>query len=439
MVKNKKIPNGWERVKTDLIGNLLRGISYKKGDAINEPQEGYLPILRANNINGELNFSDLVYVPKKYIEDFQIIKAGDIVFAMSSGSKHLVGKSAVAKNDFDGSYGAFCSLLRINDLINKKYIAYIFKGNSYRKLISEIAKGTNINNLKREHILDFEISLPPLHEQNRIVAKIEELFSSLDKGIESLKTAQQQLKVYRQSVLKWAFEGKLTCTKDIKWLKLGEFCDDVEYGSAAKSKKQGKIPVLRMGNIQGGRFDWSDLVYTDNDDEIKKYSLVKDDVLFNRTNSSELVGKTALYKAERPAIFAGYLIRIKYKKDKIDPNYLNYYLNSHTAKNYGNSVKTFGVNQANINGTKLKGYPFPYIIISEQKRIVAEIESRLSVCDKIEESIEESLKQAEALRQSILKKAFEGKLVPQDPNDEPASKLLERIKAEKEKNKKVKR
>lgn len=210
MSGSKEIPNGWEIAKADFIGNLLRGISYKKGDATDEPKEGYLPILRANNINGELNFSDLIYVPKMYVEDEQMIITGDIVFAMSSGSKHLVGKSAVAKHNFDGSYGAFCSLLRVTDEVNKKYIAYIFEGNSYRKLISQIAKGTNINNLKREHILDYEFPLPPLPEQHRIVAKIEELFSSLDKGIESLKTAQQQLKVYRQAVLKWAFEGKLT-------------------------------------------------------------------------------------------------------------------------------------------------------------------------------------------------------------------------------------
>lgn len=129
---------------------------------------------------------------------------------MSSGSKHLVGKTAVAKADFKGSYGAFCALLRIKEGINKKYISYIFKGNTYRKLISEIAKGTSINNLKREHILDFEFPLPPLETQQAIVSKIEELFSELENGIEDLKTAQLQLKTYRQSVLKWAFEGKLT-------------------------------------------------------------------------------------------------------------------------------------------------------------------------------------------------------------------------------------
>jgi type I restriction enzyme S subunit len=307
-------------------------------------------------------------------------------------------------------------------------------------------------NLTHERFKKLQIPLPPLPEQHRIVEKIEALFSELENGIEQVTIAQQQLKVYRQAVLKWAFEGKLTNEKTAdgelpkawKWVKLGDVCSGVEYGSAAKSKETGKVPVLRMGNIQNGRFDWGDLVFTDDKAEIKKYWLKRNDVLFNRTNSAEWVGKTAIYKGERPAIFAGYLIRINRIEHLIDADYLTYFLNSHFAKSYGNTVRSFGVNQSNINGTKLKGYPLPLPPIAEQQQVVQEIESRLSVCDKLEETITASLHQAEAapalklwsvsdLRQSILKKAFEGKLVPQDPIDEPAGVLVERIRAEKKK------
>ena len=196
-----------------------------------------------------------------------------------------------------------------------------------------------------------------------------------------------------------------------KWVKIGDVCHNVEYGSAAKSKKVGKVPVLRMGNIQNGRFDWSDLVFTDDEKEIKKYLLKKNDVLFNRTNSAELVGKTAIYKGERPAIFAGYLIRINRIEELIDADYLTYYLNTQSAKQFGNTVRSFGVNQSNINGTKLKTYPIPLPQLKEQQKIVEELESKLTICDKIEETISQSLQQAETLKQSILKKAFEGKLV----------------------------
>ena len=319
-------------------------------------------------------------------------------------------------------------------LSSNKFLCYYLNQVSYRDFVT----GTTRLKLNQSMMKEIPVLVPPLPEQHRIVEKIEALFSELDSGVEQLKTAQQQLKVYRQAVLKWAFEGKLTnesvaegkLPKGWKWVKLGDVCTGVEYGSASKSKEIGRVPVLRMGNIQNGRFDWEDLVFTDDNNEIKKYLLRTNDVLFNRTNSAEWVGKTAIYKGERPAIFAGYLIRINRIQSLIDANYITYFLNSHFAKSYGNTVRSFGVNQSNINGTKLKGYPLPLAPLAEQHEVIQEIESRLSVCDKLENTLTEGLHQAEALRQSILKKAFEGKLVPQDPKDETASVLLERIKAE---------
>lgn len=226
------------------------------------------------------------------------------------------------------------------------------------------------------------------------------------------------------------------------WIKIGDITLGVEYGTPAKSKKSSDVAVLRMGNIQNGLFDWSDLVYTSDKAEIEKYLLKKDDVLFNRTNSPELVGKTAIYKGERPAIFAGYLIRLNQLPKLVVADYLNYFLNCPIAKVHGNSVKTDGVNQSNINGEKLGNYPFPICSLTEQQAIVQEIETRLSVCDKIEQDIKETMEKAESLRQSILKKAFEGKLlnekelteVREAEDWEPAEVLLERIKAEKAKN-----
>ena len=111
-----------------------------------------------------------------------------------------------------------------------------------------------------------------------------------------------------------------------------------------------------MGNIQNGKFDWSSLVFTSSTDEINQYLLKYNDVFFNRTNSSELVGKTAIYKGKRPAIFAGYLIRINQIALLCNADFFNYYLNSQTAKNHGNSVKSASVNQSNINAEKLKNH-----------------------------------------------------------------------------------
>jgi type I restriction enzyme S subunit len=222
---------------------------------------------------------------------------------------------------------------------------------------------------------------------------------------------------------------------------LGNLSAGVEYGSGAKSLNSGDIPVIRMGNMQGGKIDWSDLKYTVNPKEIKQYLLKKGDVLFNRTNSPEHVGKTVIYKGEKPAVFAGYLIRVNHLRRLLSGAYLNYFLNSHPAKIYGNLVKTDGVNQSNINGQKLSNYSIPFCSKQEQYQVVKEIEGRLSVCDAVEQNIKESLQKATALRQSILKKAFEGKLLTKeeiakckaDKDYEPASVLLERIKSEKKK------
>ena len=151
-------------------------------------------------------------------------------------------------------------------------------------------------------------------------------------------------------------------------------------------------------------------VLNSNDEsDINKYHLKKGDVLFNRTNSPELVGKTSIYQGEQEAIFAGYLIRINHY-NFIDSHYLNYYMNSFVAKSYGNKVKTDGVNQSNINGQKMCSYPFPLCSEREQKRVVYELEERMSTFDNIEQTVDTALQQAAALRQSILKQAFEGNL-----------------------------
>jgi len=300
------------------------------------------------------------------------------------------------------------------------YLIYLRNNGFWEK----IAKGTTMKVLNIKQIAETIIPLPPLPEQQLITEKIEKLFNELELGRRQLETVKEKLRLYRQAVLKFAFEGKLLNKdrnnnipqKGWSWKRLGELVNSVEYGSGAKSEEIGKIPVLRMGNIQNGRFEWSDLVYTNDDDEISKYLLHHNDVLFNRTNSPELVGKTAIYKSEKAAIFAGYLIRINVKEELLNHDYLAYFLNSPFAKNYGSTVKTDGVNQSNINGQKLKSYPIPYCDLQQQQLVVEEIEKRFLASKMLLVTIEQELSQIEALKQSILKKAFEGKLVKTQTN-----------------------
>ena len=195
------------------------------------------------------------------------------------------------------------------------------------------------------------------------------------------------------------------------WERLGLMTLGVEYGTSAKSQPEGKVPVLRMGNMQNGKIDWTDLVYSDNDEEIKQYLLKKGDVLFNRTNSPELVGKTSIIETDEKAIFAGYLIRINHLTEITDGRYLTYFLNSMIAKKYGNFVKTDGVNQSNINGQKLINYPFVFCSLKEQEEVADILEQKFTACDQLAAELAKQLKQAELLKQAVLKAAFSGSLL----------------------------
>lgn len=279
--------------------------------------------------------------------------------------------------------------------------------------------------------------LPPIEEQGRIVEKIEELFSDIDNGIKDLKTAQAQIKQYRQSVLKSAFEGKLYKTSEWKKTILEQHIEEINYGTSEKTKDFGKIPVLRMGDIQEGKLVFNNLKYLDTVND-SKLLLKKGDLLFNRTNSAELVGKSAVFNNEGTYSFASYVIKVRCK-NTLNSNFICYYINSTAGRAWAKTQISQQVGQANINGTKLKNLSFLYPTLPEQQQIVAEIEKRFAVANEMEKAVNDSLLQAEKLKQSILKQAFAGKLVPQNPNDEPAAVLLERIKATKENSTKGKK
>ena len=205
----------------------------------------------------------------------------------------------------------------------------------------------------------------------------------------------------------------------------------VQYGTSAKTSADGgAVPVLRMGNLREGRLVLDDLKFLPaSHDEFPDLLLSSGDLLFNRTNSPELVGKTAVFRGTPAACsFASYLIRIRLAPEA-SAAFLSAFVNSLFGRRWVKSVVTQVVGQANVNGTKLRQLAIPLPPIAEQFRIVAEAERRLSVVDELEATVEKNIARCARLCQSILKMAFEGRLVPQDPNDEPASVLLERIRS----------
>ena len=194
--------------------------------------------------------------------------------------------------------------------------------------------------------------------------------------------------------------------EDWEVVPLRRLITSVEYGSSAKSNATGQVPVLRMGNLQGGKIDWDDLVFTDDESEIRKYSLTSGDVLFNRTNTIDLVGKTAIYKGERPAIFAGYLIRINTDKALLESRFLNYVLNAEFSRKHSAKVLSVAVGQANINGQKLKSYPIPVPPTKAEQEAIAEA---LSNADALIESLAQLLAKKRHLKQGAMQQLLTGK------------------------------
>lgn len=186
---------------------------------------------------------------------------------------------------------------------------------------------------------------------------------------------------------------------------LARLVRSVEYGSSAKSDIQGAVPVLRMGNLQGGKINWNDLVYSNDAAEISKYTLRPGDVLFNRTNTIDLVGKTSLYDGQQPAIFAGYLIRINVSPELLDSRFLNYILNTELARKHSAKILSVAVGQANINSQKLKTYPIPIPPTKAEQEAIAEA---LSDADALIESLEQLVAKKRQIKHGAMQELLTG-------------------------------
>lgn len=319
--------------------------------------------------------------------------------------------------------------------MDARFFRYYFTSPIFRDLLCSDVTGVggSLTRAQPKRVAGFPVPVAPVDEQKRIADKLDTVISRVDAVNARLARVAPILKRFRQSVLAAATSGRLTedwrgdvVSKEWQQVSLGGVASGFSYGSAAKSASEGAVPVLRMGNIQGGGLDWSDLVFTSDDGEIKKYLLHHGDVLFNRTNSPELVGKTAVFKGSRPAIYAGYLIRIRCGATLL-PDYLQYCLSGPAGRDYCWRVKSDGVSQSNINAKKLAAFEFLLPPAQEQAEIVKRVEALFAFADRLEIRLRAAQTATDRLTPSLLAKAFRGELVPQDPNDEPASELLRRL------------
>ena len=480
MIELNDLPEGWITVK---IENVTESNPKHDKNLEDELEISFIPMSAVDEVTGTIK--DYAIKPLGEIrKGYAHFANGDVIFAKITPCMEN-GKCAVANNLTNGiACGSTeFQVLRSNGIVLAEYLHRYLRQESYRKYAAQNMTGVvGQRRVPRQFLLDTEIPLPPLNEQRRIVSAIEQLTDRSNKARTALADIPKLIEQFRQSVLAAAFRGDLTAdwrdrnpdiepasellerikidrlreakspkqiekineiysyqeSEDTKALpthwqytSLEKLASSLDYGTSAKSSSSGDVVVLRMGNLQGGEIDWGDLAYTSDKDEIEKYNLQPNTVLFNRTNSPELVGKTSIYRGDLPAIFAGYIIRIN-NVEELDPEYLNYCLNSDYARNYCWKVKTDGVSQSNINAQKLGKFEIPFCSLKEQKEVIGQIKRSFKIVEKIEKLYQENYSDLEQLDRSILAKAFRGELVPQDPSDEPAAVLLERIRAERE-------
>jgi len=367
------------------------------------------------------------------LNDF-VVRKGDILVGMDGDFK------AAIWNGSDGLLNQrVCRLISSTHGFSDKFLFLCLQ--PYLNAINAETSSVTVKHLSSKTIGEIPLPLPPLNEQHRIVAKIEELFSELDKGIENLKTARAQLKVYRQALLKHAFEGKLTWhwngnssgAKEV-WpeKKLGSLINFLTSGSRgwAQYYSNSGDTFIRAQNLKHDFLDLSEKAFVSLPEgaEGLRTRVQIGDLLITITGAN--VTKSALVEHDLGVAYVSQHVALCRPTQEIMPKYLYWFIVAEAAGRKQLADAAYGAGKPGLNLENIRSVVVPLPPYAEQKSIVELIEEKLSVVDQLDQTIITALQQAEALRQSILKKAFSGQLVPQDPHDEPATALLARIKVE---------
>nr|WP_255536355.1 restriction endonuclease subunit S [Pacificimonas pallii] len=401
------------------------------------------------------------------------IKTNDVLF---STVRPYLKNIAQVPDHLDGEFTStgIC-ILRANEAVESGYLLRRVISPDFIDQMTQASDGTMYPAIADKDVFGGGIAIPPLAEQRRIVAKLDALTARLTRARKELDRVPLLAERMRQAAVKDAFAGALTTkwrehnpghsaaslddtaeayisvagvkrrkpTAGIdwkpeielpegwRWASVDELIAAAQYGSSSKtSHDDSGVPVLRMGNIQRGELDWTNLKFLPSDhSEFPGLFLDEDDVLFNRTNSFELVGKSAVFRGrERPASYASYLIRLKCSA--ILPDLLARYINSPYGRAWIDKVASQQVGQANVNGTKLKALGIPLAPAEEQEEILRIVDNAFARADRLEVEAAKARALLDRMEAAILARAFRGELVPQDPADEPAGILLDRIRAE---------
>lgn len=431
---------GWQLSSLGEIGNVQSGVGFP-----NEYQglvSGDYPVYKVGDVSrgvtrhGGLLNSANNYVSAEVAQHLRghVFAKGSTLFAkigeaLKLNRRGFVVSPGLADNNVMG-YTA-------SPGIDNRFIYYFLRTQDF----AQYSRSTTVPSIRKGDIEDIPVTLPPSAEQTRIAMKLDELLAQVDTLRNRIDSVPQLLKRFRQSILAAAVSGRLTGNRESTdyppgWQRVNfaSVINDLRYGTAQKCDYDGgDTGVLRIPNIGEKGITLSDLKSSNfSASEIEKLALQKGDVVLIRSNGSvELVGKSAVVGArEEGLLFAGYLIRVRLNNEKANPDYVNFWLKSPEVRR---SIEltarsTSGVN--NINSEEIRSLTFTMPPLDEQTEIVRRVEQLFAFADQLEAKVAAAKTRIDHLTQSILAKAFRGELVPQDPDDEPASVLLERIKAQ---------
>lgn len=461
-VSNNKIPQGWVECQLGEVFETSSGGTPKRGNP-EYYQNGTIPWIKSGELNNSIIYSAEEFITEEGLNNSsaKIFPKGSLLIALYGAT---VGKLGIL--DFDSATNQAVCCIYQNTYYDRNFLFYYLL--LKKEYLVNQGKGGAQPNISQEIVKSLFIPFPPFNEQRRIVEKIESEFAKIDDGLEHLENAKEQIKQYRQSVLKSAFEGKLTQQNPDNesaeillqkinpkanfkhndklpqgWIEcqMEDILSNEKYsikrGPFGSSLKKtffvpAGIRVFEQYNPINNDPYWSRYYITESKyKELEAFTAKAGDFLIS---CSGTLGKILQLPVDvELGIINQALLKITVNNDLIDSKFfINLFQSPKFQKNIlDNTIGTAIQNIASVK--ELKKIKILLPPLNEQKRIVEEIEKKFAVADEVEKVVDDNIEKAKQLKQSILKKAFEGRLVPQDPTDEPASTLLEKIKQERSK------
>lgn len=429
MIPGQSLPTGWRWTTlgeiADLKGGLTKGKKRKNGERLRS-----VPYLRVANVQRgylDLDQVKLIEATETEIEELRL-RTGDVLFN-EGGDRDKLGRGWIwedALPECVHQNHVFRARLH-NPGVEPKFVSWYANSEGAGYFNDQGKQTTNLASINLTRLSQFPLPLAPTPEQHRIVAEIESQFTRLDAAAASLRRADANLRAYRASVLS-------TGCQDCRWVELGELSWDASYGTSVKCEYNASgPPVIRIPNVRGGSLCFADLKRATSVGRLtQEAALCSGDLLVIRTNGSRsLIGRCALVEQAPPTLhyFASYLIRFRLTVDSALQKWLRLIWDSPRVRSQIVKAAATSAGQYNVSIPALRKISVPLPSRDIDRRL-AEVERCLSIAENIESTINASLRRAERLRHSILKRAFEGRIVPQNPNDEPAAQLLARIQLE---------